>query len=77
MLVEVIQTEEGLLDAINRLTERARDRIYYHIGMQSYRRSHIGSWLSSYEDIGRREVNKNPLLLRDYIRLVEEAEQEV
>ncbi len=72
VLVEAIRTEVDLLEAIDRLTERERNRIYRQIGILSYRKSHIGSWLSSYEEIGRGEVQKNPLLLLNYIMLIEE-----
>lgn len=64
-----IQTEVRLLNALDRLTEVERNRIYRRIGDSVSAWYYPGQWRRSVEETGRLEVERNPLLLQQYINI--------
>lgn len=64
-----IQTEVRLLNAMGRLTEVEQSRIYRRIGDSVSHWWFPRQWARSVEETGRLEVERNPLLLQQYINI--------
>ena len=61
-----ILAEADLLENLDSLTNHQKNRVYFNIGKEYclYRPRH---WFSSYEEIGRNEVNNKPMILQKYL----------
>lgn len=64
-----IQREVALLNALDSLSPIEKKRIYRRIGESAFSYGYPRQWFRSYEDTGRLEVEKNPMLLAQYIEL--------
>ena len=63
------QIEVDFLNALDRLTDRARDRVYYNVGFAQWRWWCPSHWFEDLEVIGEHAIRKNPQILRDHMIL--------
>lgn len=76
-IVREIRAEVAYLETLDRLTDRQKDRIYRKIGKDMCKgKGMCKGWVfwfknscRSYEEIGRRALKENPLILGRYLRL--------